>query len=101
MLVNIIHDWDDWDDREAVSIVSAVADAGRDDRATVLLVEAVMPETPEPHWAKKLDVMMLAITGGRERALAEHQALLAAGGIDLVSVTPTETPFAIIESRIR
>lgn len=45
--------------------------------------------------------MMLAITGGRERTLPEYDALLAGAGIELVGVTPTATPFSIIEAKVR
>ena len=42
-----------------------------------------MPETPGPHFGKTLDVIMLAVTGGRERTEAQHAALLAAAGFRL------------------
>jgi hypothetical protein len=66
----------------------------------VLVLEVVMPDTAEPHWAKTLDVMMLAITGGRERTLSEYDVLLADAGIELVGVTPTATPFSVIEGKV-
>ena len=94
LLMNIIHDWDD---EHATAILATVADAARSNTAAVLVLEVVMPDTADPHWAKTLDVMMLAITGGRERTLPEYNALLAGAGIDLVGVTPTATPFSIIE----
>jgi len=65
----------------------------------VLLLEAVMPEGPQRHWPKTLDVLMLAVTGGRERALAQYRDLLSAAGVDLVGTTPTATPFSIVEGR--
>lgn len=97
VLMNIIHDWDD---TRARAILEAVGSAGRSGRATVLLLEVVMPETEEPHWAKTLDVMMLAITGGRERTLSEYNQLLTSAGMELVQMTPTNTPFSIVEARI-
>ena len=39
--------------------------------------------------------------GGRIAYTTEYNALLAAAGIDLVGVTPTATPFSIIEGRPR
>lgn len=98
LLMNVVHDWDD---AAASSLLRAVADAGRAEAATVLLLEVVMPEGPRSHWAKTLDVMMLALTGGRERTLPEYAALLAGAGLELVRVTPTETPFSLVEARIR
>jgi hypothetical protein len=98
LLMNIVHDWDDAD---ATAILTAVAKAGRPSRATVLLVETLLPENPEPHWATTLDVLMLAVTGGRERTTAEYQRLLDLAGIDLVRTLPTATPFSIVEGRLR
>ena len=67
----------------------------------MLLVETILPEGPEPHWAKTLDVMMRALTGGRERTLTGYRALCDAAGMDLVRVRPTATPFPIVETVVR
>jgi hypothetical protein len=96
--MNVVHDGED---AEASAILTAVAEAGRPSRATVLLVETVLPETPEPHWATTLDVLMLAVTGGRERTSAEYERLLDLAGIDLVRTVATTTPFSIVEGRVR
>lgn len=96
--MKILHDWDDSD---AANILSAVADAGRPGRASVLIIETVLPEGAEPHWSKVLDVMMLALTGGRERTLSDYEGLLVSTGMELVSQIPTATPFSIIEGRVR
>lgn len=98
VLMNVVHDWDD---AASVRILQAVAAAGRPAAATVLLLEVLMPEGPAPDWAKALDIVMLAITGGRERSLPEYDALLTAAGLELVGVTPTATPFFILEARVR
>ena len=98
LLMNIVHDWDD---AAAAAILTAVAEAGRPSRATVLLVETLLPESPEPHWATTLDVLMLAVTGGRERTTAEYERLLDLAGIDRVRTLPTATPFSIMEGRLR
>ena len=97
VLMNIIHDWDD---KASVDVLRAVADARRPSRATVLLLEAVMSEGPDPHWSKTLDIVMLAMTGGRERTLSEYASLLTAAGLELVAMTPTATPFSVIEARV-
>lgn len=95
VLMNIIHDWDD---DAAVRILANVAAAGRKTNATVLIVETVMPDGSEPHWAKTLDVMMLALTGGLERTRGEYEALLGAAGLRLQRVVPTATPFSVLEA---
>jgi hypothetical protein len=97
VLMNVIHDWDD---KSTIAILEAVAVAGRECGATVLLLEALMPEGPEPHWSKTLDVVMLAVTGGRERTLGEYAALLDAAGLQLEAMTPTATPFSVIEASV-
>jgi hypothetical protein len=98
LLMNIIHDWNDAD---AARILAAVANAGRASGATVLVVETVMPDGAEPHWAKTLDVLMLTVTGGRERTRAQYARLFNSAGIDLVRTLPTATPFSIVEGRVR
>lgn len=94
VLMNILHDWDD---ERSVAILRAVREAA-EQAATVLVVETVLPDGPEPHWAKTLDVMMLALTGGRERTLSGYDALLRDAGLAIDRVTPTATPFSIIEA---
>ncbi len=97
LLMNILHDWDD---ENASRILAAVTKSG-EPGAAVLVIETVMPEGPDPHWAKTLDVLMLAVTGGRERTEAQYRSLLAEAGIDLVRTVPTATPFSIVEGRVR
>ncbi|MGQ0575529.1 MAG: methyltransferase [Pseudonocardia sp.] len=98
VLMQVIHDWDD---KDAAAILSAVARAGRPGGATVLLVEWLLPDGSEPDGAKVLDVMMLAVTGGRERTRAGYRALLDDAGIELVAVHPTASPMHVVEGRVR
>lgn len=98
LIMQTVHDWDD---EQATAILAAVARAGRPAAATVLLVEMVLPEGPEPHTAKILDVMMLAVTGGRERTRAQYATLLDGAGIELIDVISTDAPVSIIEARVR
>ena len=97
VLMNVVHDWDD---NRAVEVLSGVATAGKAG-ATVLVVETVLPDGAGPHHAKTLDVLMLAITGGRERSAGEYEALLDASGLDLAAIASTVTPFSLIEATIR
>lgn len=97
LLMNILHDWDD---KHASAILAAVAKSC-EPGAAVLVIETVMPEGPEHHWAKTLDVLMLATTGGRERTEVEYRRLLGEAGVDLVRTLPTATPFSIVEGRVR
>jgi len=89
----IIHDWND---EQSVSILKnchrALPENGK-----LILVEAVVPETSEPHFSKFIDLNMLVITGGRERTEAEFRKLYEDSGFKLTRVVPTESPFSVIE----
>ncbi len=92
---HIIHDWSDEHCRTLLGHVArAMAPNAR-----VLVCETVMPETPEPHPAKFMDLNMLAMTeGGCERTAAEFAALFASAGLKLVAVHPTPSPLGIVEA---
>ncbi len=97
VLMTVVHDWNDEQAVQILARLGGVAAPG----STVLLLETIMPNGRAPHWAKTLDVIMLAVTGGRERTLDEYDALLAKAGLDLTGVIPTATGLSILESRVR
>jgi SAM-dependent methyltransferase len=92
VLSHIVHDWDD---DEAIASLrncrAAIAAAGR-----LIVCEMVVPEGPEPHFSKLLDLEMLVNTGGRERTLWEYRSLYAAAGFELTEVVPTASPVSAI-----
>ncbi len=63
----------------------------------LILVEAVVPASNEPHFSKFIDLNMLVMTGGRERTPVEYEKLLAASGFQLTRVIPTPSPMSVIE----
>ena len=65
---------------------------------TVLIVETVVPEGDEPHYSKLLDLEMLSSPGGVERTAREYRELLAASGLRLTRIIPTQSPFSIVEA---
>jgi hypothetical protein len=89
----IIHDWND---EQSVAILKnchrALPENGK-----LILVEAVVPNTSEPHFSKFIDLNMLVMTGGRERTEAEFRKLYEDSGFKLTRVVPTESPFSVIE----
>jgi hypothetical protein len=99
ILKHIIHDWDD---EQSLAILrncrDAIAASGR-----LLVVERVLPARvdamPHHRQATMLDMLMLAVTGGRERTEAEYRALFAAAGFELARILPlAETDgFSLIE----
>jgi hypothetical protein len=90
----IVHDWDD---EAAIRILTncrtAMASAGK-----VLLVEVVIPQGTAGSDATRLDTTMLVFTGSRERTEREYRELLHRAGLTLLSITPTASPFSILEA---
>ncbi len=85
----------DWADTEAVAIlrsIRSVAPSGSE----LLILESILPETPEPHHTKVLDIIMLLMTGGHERTEREYQMLLDASGFRLDRVVATAGPVSVI-----
>ena len=66
--------------------------------ARLLIVETLVAEAPGPHFGKTLDIIMLAVTGGRERTRTQHAALLSAAGFELTRVLPTASQYSIVEA---
>jgi hypothetical protein len=94
MLMNVIHDWTDAD---AVRILKAIRKAAPA-TAKLLLIESLLPEKPEPHPVYMLDIVMLAVVGGRERKRSEYEALFGEAGFRLERVIPTGSGMDIIEA---
>jgi hypothetical protein len=96
VLKHIIHDWSD---RQSVTILSNIAKAMAPN-GRVFVLETVMPETPEAHPAKFMDVNMLAMTeGGCERTVKEYEALFSKAGLKVAKVHPTASPVSAIEAK--
>ena len=93
-LAHVLHDWDD---TQCVAILrncrDAIAPGGR-----LLIVEAVLPVGDTPHHGKLMDLLMLTVTGGKERTAAEFAALLAAANFAIEQVIETSTHQSLIEA---
>jgi SAM-dependent methyltransferase len=94
LLKYIIHDWDDG---QSVSILANCARALRPN-GRVVLVEMVVPDDDQPSWAPLMDLNMLAVLPGRERTASEYRTLLGRAGLRLDCITPTASPFSVIEA---
>jgi predicted O-methyltransferase YrrM len=95
LLKSVLHDWDD--DR-ALAILATCREAMAGG-GTLLLVERVMPADDEPSCEVALyDLMMLVLSGGRERTVVEFDALLTRAGCTLARVVPTPSSFSILEA---
>jgi C-methyltransferase len=94
VLMEVVHDWPD---EECVAILSAIRRAA-EPGATVLVVENILREDePDPH-GRILDIVMLAVTGGRERTPRQVGALLERAGFTLGPVVDTAGPMRIAEA---
>ena len=92
VLSTILHDWDD--DRAGTILRTIRTSAPAD--ARLLVIDAVIQPGNEAHGAKWLDLLMLALLGGRERDEAQWRALLGGAGFETVHVQD-----GLIEARCR
>jgi hypothetical protein len=92
VLSTILHDWPD---AKAAAILRTIRATSPPD-GRLLLLEAVVPTGNDPHGAKWLDLLMLALFEGRERDAAQWRELLGRGGFD-----PVQIEDGLIEARCR
>jgi hypothetical protein len=94
VMKNIIHDWDDAEARKILrSCRRAVPDDG-----VLMVIEYCLGDDNMPSLGKMVDLVMLTITGGKERTVAEHSALLASAGFRLNRKIPVSAEIAILEA---
>jgi O-methyltransferase/methyltransferase family protein len=94
LLMEVLHDWSDADAARILAALRRAAAPG----ARVLIVESLMPESPGRHAGHTIDIVMLAVTGGRERTRREHERMLAAAGFGLARVIETATRYSVVEA---
>ena len=90
LLAKILHDWSDED---ALKILRSVHAAGG---SRLVVLDAVIPPGNDPHGSKWLDLLMLALLGGRERDERQWRELLGTGGFE-----PVRIEDGLIEARWR
>lgn len=96
LLSRVLHDWDD---DICVRILRSCAQA-MTASSRLLVVEKVLPSNDEPHLGKRLDLIMAALTHGRERTAAEYKNLLALAGLRVMRHVPTDSASSIIEAAL-
>lgn len=90
----IIHDWDE----EKCHAILTNCHRALPANGKLILIEAVVPATSEPHFSKFIDLNMLVMTGGRERTGDEYRELLAKAGFNLTRIVPTPSPMSVVEA---
>jgi hypothetical protein len=92
LVKNVLHDWDD---DSCVRILQRSREAVRPG-GRIAVVDIVMDEH-EAGLAPLIDMTMLAVAAGKERTLAEFDALFAKAGLRRVSFVRLPAPSAVIE----
>ena len=90
----IIHDWNE----EKAATILRNCHQAMPDNGKLLLCEAIIPAGSEPSPVHFMDLVMLLVTGGRERTEAEYRSLLRSNGFELTRVIPTPSLLSIIEA---
>jgi SAM-dependent methyltransferase len=93
LLKSVIHGCDD---AESVCILSNCAKvlsaSGR-----LIVIERVIPDGPEYHWSRLVDMTMMVITGGKERTRSDYESLFAQSGLVLRSCLSLPSGFNLVE----
>jgi O-methyltransferase domain/Dimerisation domain len=94
LLKMIMHDWND---DACLAILQncrrAINPGGR-----IVVAEVIIGEIGTPGLSPLMDMNMMVVLGGKERSLAEYQALFNAAGFRFTTIVPTSTPFMLIEA---
>jgi len=96
LLMDVIHDWNDADSARILTAIRKAAPT----HARLLIVESLVGEEPGPHPGKLLDIVMLAVTGGKERSPSEFRALLEPAGFRIERVVPTASAYSVLEASV-
>jgi hypothetical protein len=94
VMKSVIHDWDD----EQARLILANCRKAIPADGALLMVEWNLFGANVPSNGKFIDIVMLILTGGRERSVEEYRELLATTGFRLNKVVPTASQFAVIEA---
>ena len=89
----------DWSDEESIDLEEP--EESRERNARVMLVESVLPETPEFDMDKWMDVDMLVMATGKERTAREFRVLLDHARFDLEGIVATPSPLSIVIGKPR
>lgn len=91
LLCNVLFNWDD---ARAGAILARCAETGP--AAGVVVAERLLDPGADVELAAAQDLRLLAVCGGRQRGGAEFEALGAAHGLALTSVTPTASGMSLL-----
>jgi hypothetical protein len=106
---HIIHDWADEPALKILANCRRALEGRKEDSrkqegqkaGRLIIVDAVVPETSEPHFSKMLDLEMLLMPGGRERTEREWRDLFSKAGFEITQIVSMQAAESVIEARIR
>jgi len=96
ILMEVLHDWPD---DACVTILKRIRAAARPS-ATVLVIENVIAEDRADPRGRTLDIVMLAVTGGRERTASDLAVLFEQAGLKAVGIVETAGPLRLVEATV-
>jgi len=96
LLKQILHDWND---AQCITLLKNCVRSMRSG-GKVVVVEMVVPEDGSPSMAQMMDLNMMVLLPGRERTEREFTDLFKAAGLTSAKVTPTRSPFSLVEATI-
>jgi len=95
LMRNVLHDWDD---ERACRILKNCRRALSED-GVLLLVEYRLGDENTPTLGKTVDILMLTLTGGRERTVREHGELVAGAGFRMEQSILVTDDVMIVEAK--
>jgi O-methyltransferase domain len=94
ILMEVVHVFGE---AQAVALLQAIRQAAPP-HAPLLVIEQMIPDDPGPHWAKTLDIHMLALLGGRQRSQQDYVSLLEQAGFAFKREIDTRAGVSILEA---
>jgi hypothetical protein len=96
VLKSVLHDWSD----DQAEMVLRNCAASMTDRSRLMIVERLVGDRQGvDSRSVRLDLHMMALTGGRERTRDEYERLITSAGLSVDGIETTDAGFAIIGAR--
>jgi hypothetical protein len=94
VLMEVLHDWPD---DACLTILRGIRRAARPGATVVVIENVIAEDRPDPR-GRTLDIVMLAVTGGRERTATDLSVLFEHAGLAVGQVVETAGPLRIVEA---
>ena len=96
LLMEVLHDWADPEAAAILTAIRRVSPPG----ARVLVIENMLDDDHPDTRGHVLDVIMMAVAGGRERTVSKLTALLGRAGFSGATTYATQGPMRILEAHL-